>query len=203
MQPHRREQRALRIGADDVALAPDVPPSVGNAGSRGDSVEYLRRHARSSSPGRRVRFFRNDDQRSRRNLRGSGCAILRGVTLRRQRSVDAPTPREAIARIRPQYGYGPYSGIEGDRDTIVCLCIRPARMQDCDDGAKLRICPVTAENRATIRMAPLDIRNAAFVDRLAAEPAIVVQRRVTLAQIDERGNERDERVVGARPIDPC
>ena len=93
-------------------------------------------------------------------------------------------------------------GIERNCDAVGCMRVGSARAKDRDDGATVGIRPIIAHDGATLRMTPLDIRNSAFVDGSAGEPAIVTQRRVAFSQIDERGNERDECLVDVRPIDP-
>ena len=218
-EPHRRQQRALGVGADDVAAAGEIPPFAGDARGRGEPVEQ-RRFDAAPAPGAGTRRFGEHHHRPRRDFgrlvcegrradgkpggghgRGGPVRRLRGPAQGRRR-VDRGAPAEALARFRPAHGDGPVAGVERDGDPIGRRGSVGARVEDRHQRAAVGVRPVVALHRLAIRTSPLDVGDAARVGRRAGEPAVGAQRRVAPAQIDQRGDAIDETFVGGVPVDP-
>ncbi len=165
-EPHRREQCALGVGADDVAPAGQVPPLAGDSRGGGEPVEDFRLDggapARWCLARRRVRCLRQHGHRPGRDGSGLVRDRRRGIGTRRgQRRVEAMAPDEALARVRPAHRDRSVAGVERNGDAVGAGGLRGARVEDRHQGAPVGPGPVAVVHRAAIRVPPLDVGDAA------------------------------------------
>ncbi len=206
-QSHRGEQCALRVGADDVPLAGDIPPVGGDAGRRREPVEHVRRDARARR--RRATLpasSHDDDERprgdasSRRPPRHSPAS---GIP-----SASAVSMQQCQAK--PSRAVGPVhvdrivAGVERDGDLARGACgSRRSARSSATRARQSGVRPVAQAPSAGRRGAA--IRRRAI--RWASNGAPVSQRSsrnaaCRLRNSTSRATKAIQRVVRVRPVDP-
>ena len=130
--PHRFQQCAFGMRADDVLLAGHVPPLAGDSRGARELVEHSRFDT-GVFASRGIPFFDEHDQRTSGNQRRVGGNRFRYLWRSSgERRVDRPTPNEADARVGPMHRDRIASDIERKGDATGWACLGRAGVENRD-----------------------------------------------------------------------
>ena len=166
-QAQRRQQRELGLGGDDGASARDVPPIGRYPRGVGENVDLARvGRAEPRHAGRRV-GFREDERRARGDARAVGDGQA-DVGDRIVGGVDERAPDLALPRLGQAQRGRSRAAVEGEGDAIDA--VRRRRRENRDENVAVRLLPLRGRGQRPFGVAPFDVGQAGFVERLARQP---------------------------------